>query len=193
MPRARRSGRWAASCAWRGKDEKGIHIDSIAREDEERLVRLVRERERRRPEDGEGPMSDKKEKKAKKDEGPARPRPRRAQVLATRSSRTRARAGRSGASRAWTAIVAFALVLVLSLRSGVPARRPPLRALIARARRQPRRLGLRVAVWRQLMLAELRWSPTSAASAARARRGRHRARAAERAAERASAAAAMRR
>jgi len=29
-----------------GKDEKGIRIDSIAREDEERLVRLVRERER---------------------------------------------------------------------------------------------------------------------------------------------------
>lgn len=28
-----------------GKDEKGIRIDSIAREDEERLVRLVRERE----------------------------------------------------------------------------------------------------------------------------------------------------
>jgi hypothetical protein len=29
-----------------GKDEKGIRIDSIAREDEERLVKLVRERER---------------------------------------------------------------------------------------------------------------------------------------------------
>jgi hypothetical protein len=28
-----------------GQDEKGVRIDSISREDEERLVRLVRERE----------------------------------------------------------------------------------------------------------------------------------------------------
>jgi hypothetical protein len=28
-----------------GEDEKGVRIDSISREDEERLVRLVRERE----------------------------------------------------------------------------------------------------------------------------------------------------
>jgi hypothetical protein len=58
--------------------------------------------------------------------------------------------------RARTAIAAFALVLILSHRSGVPGQEAVLRALIAGLLGNLAGWGCAVAVWRQLMLAELR-------------------------------------
>jgi hypothetical protein len=58
--------------------------------------------------------------------------------------------------RARTAIAAFALVLILSHRSGVPDQEAVLRALIAGLLGNLAGWGCAVAVWRQLMLAELR-------------------------------------
>jgi len=89
-------------------------------------------------------------------------------------------------TRARTAIVVFGLVLILSLRSGVPAQEAAMRALIAGLIGNLAAWGCALAVWRQLVMAEVRLVET-------ARRDRRRAQAeaaAEHAAARAAAAAA---
>jgi hypothetical protein len=58
--------------------------------------------------------------------------------------------------RAGTALAAFALVLVLSLRSGVPGQDAVLRALAAGLAGNLAGWACALAVWRQLVLAELR-------------------------------------
>lgn len=72
--------------------------------------------------------------------------------------------------RAWTAIAAFAIVLVLSLRAGVPGQDAALRALAAGLVGNVAGWMCALAVWRQLVVAELR-------AAEEARRERLRARA----------------
>jgi hypothetical protein len=72
--------------------------------------------------------------------------------------------------RAWTAIAAFVLVLVLSRRAGVPGEEAVLRALVAGLVGNLLGWMCALAVWRQLVVAELR-------AAHEARRERLRARA----------------
>jgi hypothetical protein len=87
--------------------------------------------------------------------------------------------------RARTAIAAFVLVLILSHRSGVPSQEAVVRALIAGLVGNLAGWGCALAVWRQLVMAELRLVEN-------ARRDRRRAQAeaaAEQAAARAAAAA----
>jgi hypothetical protein len=58
--------------------------------------------------------------------------------------------------RGWTAIGAFAIVLLLSLNSGVPGQEAALRALVAGLVGNLAGWACALAVWRQLVLAELR-------------------------------------
>jgi len=58
--------------------------------------------------------------------------------------------------RAWTALGAFLLVLVMSHRSGVPNQEAALRALIAGLVGNLAGWACAMIVWRQLMMAELR-------------------------------------
>ena len=87
--------------------------------------------------------------------------------------------------RARTAIAAFVLVLILSHRSGVPNQEAVMRALLAGLIGNLAGWGCALAVWRQLVLAEVRLVEN-------ARRERRRAQA-EAAAEHAAARAAARR
>lgn len=59
-------------------------------------------------------------------------------------------------TRARTALAAFALVLFLSLSAGVPGEEAALRALVAGLAGNVVGWGCALAVWRQLVLAELR-------------------------------------
>jgi hypothetical protein len=59
-------------------------------------------------------------------------------------------------TRAWTAIAAFAIVLWLSLGAGVPGPEATLRALAAGLIGNLAGWACALAVWRQLVLAELR-------------------------------------
>jgi hypothetical protein len=59
-------------------------------------------------------------------------------------------------TRAWTALLAFGVVLALSLSSSVPAQDAALRALIAGVVGNLAGWACALAVWRQLVLAELR-------------------------------------
>ena len=59
-------------------------------------------------------------------------------------------------TRAWTALLAFGLVLALSLSSSVPAQDVALRALVAGVVGNLAGWACALAVWRQLVLAELR-------------------------------------
>jgi hypothetical protein len=59
-------------------------------------------------------------------------------------------------TRARTALIAFALVLLLSLTSSVPAQEAALRALVAGLVGNLAGWACALAVWRQLVLAELR-------------------------------------
>jgi hypothetical protein len=58
--------------------------------------------------------------------------------------------------RGWTAIGAFAIVLLLTLNAGVPGQEAALRALIAGLVGNLAGWACALAVWRQLVLAELR-------------------------------------
>ena len=59
-------------------------------------------------------------------------------------------------TRAWTALAAFGLVLFLSLSAGVPEQEAALRALVAGVVGNVAAWGCALAVWRALVLAELR-------------------------------------
>jgi hypothetical protein len=59
-------------------------------------------------------------------------------------------------ARAWTALLAFGLVLLVSLSSSVPAEEAALRALVAGLVGNLAGWACALAVWRQLVLAELR-------------------------------------
>jgi uncharacterized membrane protein YccC len=59
-------------------------------------------------------------------------------------------------TRAWTAIAAFGLVLFLSMRAGVPGQEAAVRALVAGLVGNLIGWFCALAVWRQLVLAELR-------------------------------------
>jgi hypothetical protein len=58
--------------------------------------------------------------------------------------------------RGWTAIGAFAIVLLLTLNAGVPGQEAALRALVAGLVGNLAGWACALAVWRQLVLAELR-------------------------------------
>ena len=58
--------------------------------------------------------------------------------------------------RGWTAIAAFAIVLLLTLNAGVPGQEAALRALVAGLVGNLAGWACALAVWRQLVLAELR-------------------------------------
>jgi hypothetical protein len=74
--------------------------------------------------------------------------------------------------RARTAIAAFAIVLIMSHRSGVPGQEAVLRALLAGLLGNLAGWGCAVAVWRQLMLGELRRAPARERRGCRCRRRR---------------------
>jgi type VI protein secretion system component VasK len=57
--------------------------------------------------------------------------------------------------RAWTAIAAFAIVLLLALDAGVPGQEATLRALVAGLAGNLVGWACALAVWRRLVLAEL--------------------------------------
>jgi hypothetical protein len=58
--------------------------------------------------------------------------------------------------RAWTAIAAFGIVLLLAHNAGVPGQEAALRALIAGLAGNLVGWGFALAVWRRLVVAELR-------------------------------------
>ena len=90
--------------------------------------------------------------------------------------------------RAWTALGAFVLVLVMSHRSGVPNQEAAMRALIAGLVGNLVGWACAMVVWRQLMMAELRLVENVRRERRRARAEAATAEAAERAAARAAAA-----
>ena len=59
-------------------------------------------------------------------------------------------------TRAWTAIAAFALVLLMSMNASVPGEEAALRALVAGLVGNLAGWACALALWRQLVLAELR-------------------------------------
>jgi hypothetical protein len=91
--------------------------------------------------------------------------------------------------RAWTALGAFVVVLVMSHRSGVPNQEAALRALIAGLVGNLAGWACAMVVWRQLMMAELRLVEDIRRERRRAHAEAATAAAAELAAARASAAA----
>ena len=104
-----------------------MRIDSISREDEERLVQARARARARRAADVEGPMSDeptRRPRRTRRRRAPRRPTPCRV------AAHPRARAS-IRRTRARTALVAFALVLFLSLQAGVPGQEAAMRAVLA--------------------------------------------------------------
>lgn len=71
-------------------------------------------------------------------------------------------------TRAWTALVAFGLVLFLSLSAGVPEQEAALRALVAGVVGNVAAWACALAVWRALVVAELRVAEQARAERRRA-------------------------
>ena len=72
-------------------------------------------------------------------------------------------------TRGWTALAAFGLVLWLSLSAGVPGEEAALRALAAGLAGNVAGWACALAVWRQLVVAELRVAEEARRERARAR------------------------
>jgi len=107
----------------------------------------------------------------KKDKSPAAPAPKAVSVAAHPRARASVRR-----IRAWTALAAFGIVLMLSLSASVPGQEAVLRAVVAGLIGNLAGWACALAVWRQLVLAEVRVAED-------ARRERMRARAESAAAE----------
>jgi hypothetical protein len=88
-------------------------------------------------------------KKAKKGKGDAAPKA----VSVAAHPRARASVRRT---RAWTAIASFAIVLLLAHNAGVPGQEAALRALIAGLAGNLIGWACALAVWRRIVVAELR-------------------------------------
>ena len=97
-------------------------------------------------------MSKKKDKKKGEDEAAA---PEAAAKVVSVSAHPRARAS-IGRTRARTGLIAFALVLFLCLDAGVPAQEAALRALAAGVVGNLLAWACALAVWRALVVAELK-------------------------------------